>query len=155
MSTLISKLILNWAVTTFGPVARDPAERAARLLEEAAEVAQSFGVAEETALKIIKRTYSRPVGDGDKEIGGVLVCVHGLCAIRNIDPDEVLETEVTRVLNRDPAYWAKKHADKVIDGTGNVSEQRCSCINPVRAPYTKHCRHCGLPTGAYEQRNLL
>lgn len=121
MNKLISKLILNWAVTTFGPVAKDPTERAARLLEEAAEAAQACAVTRETALKIVERTYDRPVGLIGLEIGGVLVCTLGLCAVHNIDPDEALEREVERVLNRDLGYWAKKHGDKVKDGTGNVT----------------------------------
>lgn len=132
MSKMISKLILNWAVTTFGPVAKSPIERASRLLEEAAEVTQAAGLDKAVALKIIERTYSRPVGEIGKEIGGVLVCVHGLCAVLDIDPDEVLEIEVTRVLNRDPEYWAKKHGDKVIDGTaqGNVQGDLKLVSNP-------------------------
>lgn len=120
----IAMMILNWAKSTFGPVAFDPAERAARLLEEAAEVAQAMGVKPEVARAIVGRTYSRPVGEVDKEVGGVLVCAYSICALIGKSPAEALYEECNRVTGRDRSEWVAKHEEKVKDGTANVSVVR-------------------------------
>lgn len=122
MDMIISKLILSWAKDTFGPVALDPRERAMRLLEEAAELAQAEGVTVDEMCNIVERTCARPVGDPFKELGGVLVTIHGYAAVKNISIDAALLTEVVRVTGRDKGEWLKKHNAKVVDGTATVPE---------------------------------
>lgn len=116
----LAQLILAWAKSTFGEVASDPVERAARVLEEAAEVAQGGGVSKEMALAIVERTYSRPPDSVEKEIGGLLVTVYALSAVHHLDPQECLEREVARVLAKDPSMWRAKHNDKVKAGTSTA-----------------------------------
>ncbi len=116
-----AKLILSWAVDTWGQTALDPRERAMRLLEEAAEAAQSLDVTPEEAERIVARTYSRPKEFNiAKELGGVFVCLYGLCAVKDLDPDFVLHAEVMRCITRDKVAWRLKHDAKFKDGTSTA-----------------------------------
>lgn len=116
----ISRLILAWAKATFGAVADDPIERAARMFEEATELAQGVGVPSDMLHKIVERTYSRPADTPFKEVGGLLVTVYALCARLQINPMHALETEVQRILDKDPGIWRDKHNDKVDAGTSTA-----------------------------------
>lgn len=118
--SVIAKLILHWCKSTFGEVAMDPHERALRMIEEAAEVAQGIGVPLDILQRTVTRTYQRPADDPKKEIGGLLVTVYGLCARLEIDPQEALEIEVERILNKDPQFLRDKHNLKVKDGTSTA-----------------------------------
>jgi NTP pyrophosphatase (non-canonical NTP hydrolase) len=88
-------------------------------LEEAVEVAQAGDVSQEQAMAILQRTYSRPIGEINKEIGGLLVTIYAFCGLYGSDPRYLLEREVERVLAKDPEVWRKKHAEKVADGTAS------------------------------------
>src|SRR4051812_11277389 len=52
--------VLAWAVRSFGPIALNRDERAARMAEEAVEVAQVEGVPLDVMQRITARVYSRP-----------------------------------------------------------------------------------------------
>ncbi len=118
---IMGTLLLNWAKTTFGPVALDPPERAARVVEEAVEVAQCLGVSKDILHRIVDRTYARPVGDLFNELGAVLLCTYSLCALIESNPMELLFREANRVTLRNPEHWKAKHDAKVADGTADVS----------------------------------
>lgn len=115
-----ARLILHWCLSTFGDVALDRKERAMRLFEEAVEVAQSVEVDKAMLGAILKRTYSRPVGDLHKEMGAVLLTTYALAALDGLDPDRLLEDEVTRVLSKPRKHWKDKHDAKVVDGTATA-----------------------------------
>ena len=119
MIAVAQALILNWAHRTFGQVALSRLERAARLFEEAAEVAQAAGVSEEMCGRILKRTYSRPVGNVVQELGGCAVTLLAMCEVTGNSFEAVLKQEVDRCIERGPSF-AAKHAEKVRDGTANV-----------------------------------
>lgn len=114
---MISKLILHWAVSTFGDLALDPRERALRMLEEACELAQACDLTEADYQAIGKRTWSRPKDTVRKEMGGLMVTVHALGAVCDIDPDEALAAEVYRVLSKPRDHWRAKHDAKLAAGT--------------------------------------
>lgn len=114
---IIAELILNWAVTIFGKVAKNPKERAMRVFEEAAELAQGTDVSYHECNQILIRTFNRPKNEGHLEVGGLLVTVYAYCATQKIDPMFALESEVERVLAKDSSHWKKKFDDKVADGT--------------------------------------
>jgi NTP pyrophosphatase (non-canonical NTP hydrolase) len=119
---MISKLILHWAVSTFGDLALNPRERALRMLEEACELAQACDLTEVDCQNIAKRTWSREKDTVLKEMGGLMVTVHALAAVHHIDVDTALEAEVTRVLSKPRDHWRAKHDAKVAAGTtGSVS----------------------------------
>lgn len=120
MNDTVGMMTFNWAVSTFGDVAKDPNERALRLVEEAAEVAQSLDVDKDVLIRIIERTYSRPVGVTHQEIGGLLVCVVSLCHRLGYVADALLHAELARVTSKPREWWIAKHDAKVKDGTANV-----------------------------------
>lgn len=113
----LSKLILHWAHSTFGPIALNPVERTLRIVEEAVEVAQADGCDPAMLHAIIDRTYSRPADSVEKELGGLLLTVYARCALVGLDPDAVLGKEIDRVLSKPREHWAAKHDDKMRDGT--------------------------------------
>lgn len=62
----------RWVRDAFGPETMEHLdERAARVLEEAVELAQTMGVTKTTANKIVEYVFSRPPGKWAQEIGGV------------------------------------------------------------------------------------
>lgn len=115
--TTIGRDALVWAREMFGPdVADDPTERAARVLEEAAELAQAEGVDEGTALRIVERTFSRPAGERDHEGAQVAVTLAAWAARRGVDLVSAADAEVTRIRALDPEAVRAKHADKARAG---------------------------------------
>lgn len=114
--------VLAWAVDRFGMVATNVDERAARLVEEAIEIAQAAGVKLETVEKIARRTYSRPVSkDIGQEIGGCGITLLGFAENSGFDFKREVEREWNRVSTLPRDYWTRKHAEKVNDGTANLS----------------------------------
>ena len=114
---IISMLILQWAKLTWGEVASNPQERAARMFEEAAETAQAMNLSEGECFAILARTFSRPKDDPHKEIGGLLVTVYGLCAVMNLDPKELLKNELNRMFGKTAKDLRDRHQAKVEAGT--------------------------------------
>jgi hypothetical protein len=113
--------ILAWAVASFGAVARNRDERAARLAEEAIEVAQAEGVSLEVIQRIAARVYSRPAGEIGREIGGVALTLEALAENLGRSADADCETELARVLAKPADHWRTKHAEKVAAGTADLS----------------------------------
>lgn len=125
--------VLQWAVNSFGAIALNRDERAARMTEEAIEVAQVEGVPLEVIQRIAARVYSRPVGELGQEIGGLLVGLYALAANSGVDTDAEFRREFNRVLSKPKEWWARKHAEKVAAGTADLSptqkalEPQCLC----------------------------
>lgn len=113
--------VLQWAVDSFGPTALNRDERAARVTEEAIEVAQVEGVPLEVIQRITERVYSRPVGELGQEIGGLMVCLYALAANCGVDFDAEFRREFARVLSKPRDWWQRKHAEKVAAGTADLS----------------------------------
>jgi len=113
--------VLDWAAATFGPVARNRDERAARLFEEAAELAQVEGVPAEVLERIVRRVYSRPVGNLANEIGGVAICLDALAENVGVQVWEAAWKELNRVVMLPQEHFDKKHGEKIVDGVANLS----------------------------------
>lgn len=78
--------VTAWLVACFGEErAIDPLERTYRMLEEALELAQACGCAEEDASRLVRYVFSRPRGGVPQEVGGVMVTVAGLCSAMGVD----------------------------------------------------------------------
>ena len=123
MITAIQKLMLTWAVHAFGDVAYDPKERALRVLEEAAELAQEAGVELDQAKILLVRTFSRPIAKPEQEAAGVLVTLLSYCASRDIDLSAAFVAEVLRVTDPDKlAELRNKHFDNIRAGTSTQKE---------------------------------
>lgn len=112
--------VRNWIVRAFGEaILLNRAERAARVLEEAAELAQAEGVTPEWARRIVERCYSRPKGVAAQELAQLMVVVLGHSAAAGIDVEAVTIAEIERI--EQPAVIARirlKQAEKAADGTG-------------------------------------
>jgi hypothetical protein len=113
---------MQWAVENFGPIARNRDERAARVVEEAIELAQAEGVALDLVLLIAQRVYARPPGSTAQEIGGLLITVDALAENRGIDAQYEAQKELVRITTLPKEHWQKKHAEKVAAGTADLSQ---------------------------------
>ena len=144
------KKVLDWAVRSFGNIAKNRDERAARLAEEAIEVAQAEGVPEAIVSKILARVYSRPIGELSREIGGVGITLEALAENAGHDLEADTEREWRRVLSKSKDWWTKKHAAKVAAGTANISpacdDSSQECEHPPESitgpPDAMFCRLC-------------
>jgi hypothetical protein len=116
----------HWVSRAFGPrLAMDPQERARRFFEEACELAQSAGLAEEDAAALLKRAYARPVGGLEGEIGGVQVALLILCEFFEISAADAEAVEFERVLKLPLDKLRQKQESKKQDGVGG------SCDDPL------------------------
>lgn len=113
--------VLDWAVRSFGPIAKNPDERAARVTEEAIEIAQVEGVPLETVKRIADRVYSRPAGERGQEIGGCVITLLAYAELVGRSVAGCAKLEFNRVLSKPRDWWEKKHAEKVAAGTANLS----------------------------------
>lgn len=156
--------VLAWAVSSFGPIAQNIDERAARVAEEAIEIAQLEGVPLETIKRIADRIYSRPPGERWQEIGGTMIGLLSYAAIVGLTLSDCARREFDRVLSKPKDWWTKKHAEKVAAGTADLSPvttnapRPCVCGQPD-SPGIVHrtdgpCYHdidiLGAETGAKE-----
>lgn len=114
--------LLAWAVDNFGLVAKDRVERAMRLIEEAVEVVQVQGLPKERIYSIVDRSYSRPVGELNNEIGGLAMTLEALAESEGIDVEEQSQIEFDRITSIPKEWWQKKHAEKVAAGTAVEAE---------------------------------
>ena len=113
--------VLAWAIRSFGPIAQNEDERAARVAEEAIEIAQVEGVPIETIKRIADRVYSRPAGERWQEIGGTMIGMLSYAEIIGLSLAECTHREFQRVLSKPREWWQKKHAEKVAAGTADLS----------------------------------
>jgi uncharacterized protein (DUF2384 family) len=113
--------ILQWAVDTFGPVASHVDERAARLAEEAIEVAQAARVPADVLLKIIDRIYSKPPASVLEELPAVAMTLEALAELVGADVAAMAQSELDRVRAIPKQHWSRRHAFKVAGGTADLS----------------------------------
>lgn len=130
--TTRQKKVLDWAVENFGVIATNRDERAARLIEEAVEVAQAEGVPLEIVQRIVERIYSRPPGELSQEIGGLAITLDALAENAGLDVTVEAERELERITSKSKEWWTKKHAEKVEAGTANLTPPvagACCCFH--------------------------
>lgn len=114
---------LEWATSTFGPVARNRDERAARLVEEAIEFAHAEGVTRETMLGLVERVFESPPGETLAELQAVAMTLDAAAENLGYTSIENLSTfELERVMCISQAEWDRRHANKVAKGLANLSE---------------------------------
>ena len=63
----------------------DIEERRNRFAEEVNETLQAFGMTEDEAIELVRYTWSRPVGQPEKEVGAALLTLASLCVVAGID----------------------------------------------------------------------
>lgn len=90
-------------------------ERGLRVLEEALELAQSVGVDQARAERLLAHVMSRPRGETLQEIGGLLVTAAALCNAVGLDMERAAREELERC-NQATDKIAAKHQAKVSQG---------------------------------------
>ena len=112
-----TEIAYQWALRSFGAdhVNNVPV-RSLRLAEEAVELAQAAGVTKEKMQALVDVVYSRPVGEIDQEIGGVLMTATVLCALFHTDPEWFFDQELKRVLAKPPEHFTKRNEEKIALG---------------------------------------
>lgn len=95
----------------FGPViSADKLERNDRFIEEALELTQATGYTADRAHALVDYVFSRPVGEVNQEVGGVMITLAGHCLAHGVDMHEAGETELARVWTMVEQVRAKQAA---------------------------------------------
>lgn len=128
--------LLAWCVSTFGAqTALSPLERAARLVEEAIEVAQAAGLQRYQAMLTLHRVYDRPAGELRQEIGGCAFTLAALAEVAGLNVAHELQREYERVMSIDPEFFRAKHAAKVAAGTSQCNSLVDDVAAHAREPF--------------------
>lgn len=104
---LAARLCLRWSRLTFETHSEQFTHhtRVLRLLEEVTELAQAERVSIQDASTILVQVYNRPVGEPEKELGGVMVCLAAYAGTRGYDFEEIFWREFERIM--DPKMMEK------------------------------------------------
>lgn len=104
------------------PTIENPLERGLRVLEEALELAQSVGVDQTHAERLLAHVMSRPSGQTRQEVGGLLVTVAALCNAAGVDMERAARDELDRCHEAIDKI-AAKHAAKAAQGLSAAAPQ--------------------------------
>lgn len=100
-----------WMLECFGPeISADTVERNHRFLEEALELVQACGCSAADAHALVDYTFSRPVGEREQEVGGVMVTLAALCLAQGLDFQVAAELERRRIWTKIEEIRAKQAA---------------------------------------------
>ena len=115
-SKSFQRRVAEWLAACFPPSVRaDRQERTHRFLEEALELAQANGCTRDEAHILVDYVFSRPLGQPEHEVGGVMVTLAGLCDATGIDMTAEGDRELDRNWQRINAIrrkQASKHGDR-------------------------------------------
>lgn len=115
------RAFLDWAIKTFGEVAKNRDERLARFVEEAIELAHTEGMGRNTLDAVINRVYSRPRGETGKEIGQAQATLEMFAENIGESSADLAEREWQRVQTIPQSEWDRRHKAKVELGIANLS----------------------------------
>jgi len=139
---------LAWCVSTFGPLALDPKERALRFVEEAIELGQVQGITADEIGRLAARVYSRPAGALMKELAqcaATLELLHAALAANEIayfTLDTLAETEFARVRRIPLEEWRRRHKAKSDIGIADVMVVECPGCGGTGMVDTLRCAAC-------------
>lgn len=105
----------NWLMTAKGGELHG-AEQAARVLEEAVELAQACRVDRDTAMNIVRAVYNGHPGDVAQEAGGVGVTLLACCETLGISADMAEAEELERVTTIPVAVFQHRQRQKRYHG---------------------------------------
>lgn len=101
--------VIEWILECFGEaIASDKVERNHRFLEEALELMQACGGTKEEALQLVDYVFSRPVGEKEQEVGGVMLTLSSLCSAQGIEMIPAGYRELDRVWKKMDVIRAKQ-----------------------------------------------
>lgn len=116
------QMVHYWCVAAFGTDhASSLTQRGVRLLEEAIELYQAADGTAEMAHRLIDFIFDRPVGDLEREIGGVGITLLALAAATNRSADKCEADELARVLARPLEHFTARNEDKNAAGFNTVA----------------------------------
>lgn len=108
------QIVFDWGKRAFGEAQMsDKVVRAARMIEEAAELAQACELPKDHAQRALDHVYGRPAGDPKQEAGGVGVTLMALCQTLGLSADECERVEVARCLSKSVEHFAARNQVKV------------------------------------------
>lgn len=109
MTSSFQNGVAEWLLQCFGPeISGDKLERSDRFIEEALELVQAVGYPEERISALLQYVYSRPIGEPQQEVGGVMVTLAALCWSHGIDLDEASRAELARIWTKIETIRAKQ-----------------------------------------------
>ena len=110
----LSNIAVDWAIRCFGREhVFNKHVRALRLVEEAVELAQVVDVPPEQLHELIDIVYGRKKGELYRELGGVMLTTIILHRTLELDPEDMLEAELRRVLYNSAKHFAKRNQEKI------------------------------------------
>lgn len=108
------KVVVEWGRRAFGADhMADKIVRAARFMEEAAELVQAIGLPKDHAQRAFDHAYSRPAGNVNQEAGGVAVTLMALCDTVGLSAEQCEITEINRCLSKDEMEFSLRNQQKV------------------------------------------
>jgi len=148
--------VMAWLRSRFGEeVATNRAERAARVVEEAIELAQAEGVPLFQIHAITFGVYSRPEGHAPQEAAGVMVTLLAWEGATGFDLETLLQVELARIELLSVDHFRLKHEEKAQAGTamhGTLPSDFGLGYNVYKCPACGHiysdprpCPECGRP----------
>ncbi|WFP48538.1 hypothetical protein PL263_10475 [Methylomonas sp. EFPC3] len=109
--------ILQWANATFGKrTASVTAERIARFMEEAIELAQATHMFPEDIKELVDHVYTKPAGDVAQEIGQVGVALLALAEHLQVNADAEERNELERITSLPKEHWQARQNAKAAKG---------------------------------------
>ncbi len=102
--------VAEWCRNAFG--ASSLRQRGIRLLEEAAEAAQTCDVDVDMAHRLLDYVWSRPKGALAQELGGVGLTTLALAEAAGLSADGCERAEVQRVLSKPLEHFRKRNQEK-------------------------------------------
>lgn len=100
--------VVDWAIQCFGlePV-QDKRQRLFRFGEEALELLQAGGITVEEVDRLKEYVYSRPIGDIQQEVGGVMTTLATVCYAHSVSLEHSSELEIQRCWDKIQSIRAK------------------------------------------------
>ncbi|TXH35241.1 MAG: hypothetical protein E6Q98_15710 [Rhodospirillaceae bacterium] len=109
--------IRSWVLTSVGREAFESRqERAARVLEEAIELAQAEDLPQPQATALVRHVYSKPIGDPVQETAGIGVTLIAYAAAAGISLPVVIARELARIEALPADHFRKRQQAKADAG---------------------------------------
>lgn len=132
--------VADWCAAAFGADhANSIPQRGVRLLEEAIELYQAAGGAEEMARRLVTFVFARPFGAIGQEVGGVSLTLLALCQAAGISAEAEEVREFARVLAKPLSHFKARNDVKDAAGFRAISVNQLLC---------EDCPPTGYPTDA-------
>lgn len=114
--------VVGWVSHVFGVESlMNRTNRAARVVEEAVELAQAEGCTEELIRAIVTRAYSRPVGEPHQEGAGVFFTLLAWSEAAGVDLEKALQLELLSVHAKPAEHFRAKQREKFEQGTDLIT----------------------------------